>query len=221
MRVYFWNAPVDVASFRFRPASSGTVRKDGTRVNHGVVMANNPSKSRKPGKGTGGVRSSKRSVAFSRSDSFQQAASALGVLSRTDPGTARVRWQALKESAETDTSGDVPPDIYNAGQIATGINYSVVTLVNLNIVLSIRQSYDYGQTRPELQGALPPTLAAYERTFQDRFRQVMGRGPHNYGTKDRKRYAVTYAELLHMAGVPGIELAKELDEALLNRLEAL
>jgi len=154
-------------------------------------------------------------------DYFRQAANAIDVLSRTDRAAARVRWHALKESATTDSSGTDPPDIFDAGQIAAGINYPVVTLVKLSIVLSIRQSYDFAQTRRELEGALPPTPASYERTFLVRFRRVLSRAPHNYGTNERKRYAVTYAELLHIAGVPGVELVRELDKRLLDRLEAL
>jgi hypothetical protein len=181
-------------------------------------------------KGDGGPLSLKRSAFQSppmvphprrATDYFLQAAKGIDELSRTDPDAARDRWWALKNSAATDGSGADPPDIFDAGQIAVSINYPVLALVRLHIVLSIRESYDYGQTRPELRDALPPSLGSYERSFLSRFGEVLGRGPYNYGTKKRVRYAVTYAELLHMAGVPGLELVEKLDKPLLHRLEAL
>jgi hypothetical protein len=154
-------------------------------------------------------------------DFFCQVANNIDALSRTEPAAARARWGALKESAETDDSGGWPPDLFDAGAIATNINHPVVALVNLNIVLSIKQSYDYAQAREELKFALPPTLSAYERTFMKRFRAALGRDPYNFGSDRRKRHAVTYAELLHMYGVPGLVLVEELDRALRARLEAL
>jgi hypothetical protein len=108
-----------------------------------------------------------------------------------------------------------------AEAIARDINYPVGALVNLKILLSIRQSYDYAQARPELNAALPPSLSAYERSFQKRFKEKLGREPHNYESIKWKRYALTYAELLHMFDAVGLELAGELDGELSNRLEAL
>ncbi len=153
-------------------------------------------------------------------DFFCEAADAIDVLGRTDRPIARPRWKALKESAETDDSVGGPSELLTAEAIAKDMNHPVAALVKLKILLSIRQSYDYAKQRPELNAALPPSLSAYERSFQKRFKEKLGRQPHNYGSKKRKRYALTYAELLHMFDAVGLELAGELDGELSNRLEA-
>jgi hypothetical protein len=154
-------------------------------------------------------------------DFFCKAAIEIDVLSCTELATARVRWKALKESAETDGSGGNPPDLLDAGAIAAASNHPVAALVKLNILLSVRNSFDYVHARQELNAALPPSRSTYERTFLKRFRKRLGRDPYNFGSDERKRYAVTYAELLHMREAPGIELVEELDGALRNRLETL
>jgi hypothetical protein len=153
-------------------------------------------------------------------DLFCYAAQNIATLSMRDPDTARDRWLALKESAKTDTDGSLPPEIYDAAQIAAHINHWVLTLIKHRIVLSIRDSHDYLKTLPGLDGALP-TRASYERTFLGNFYAVHQRAPHNYGSTARPRYAVTYAELLHMHGIPGLNLVSRLKPALTQKLEAL
>jgi hypothetical protein len=168
---------------------------------------------------TPGKRTS--SAACLDEDYFCKAAWEIDELSVTDRRTAKARWKALQESATADESGAEPPILLDAAQIAVSINHSVITLLQFSLCLSIKASYLYLNTRKELQMALPPTLSAYERTFLNRFRSKLGREPHNFGSKERPRYAITYAELLHMQGVPGIDLVAGLDKALAKRLEAL
>ena len=86
-----------------------------------------------------------RSPTCKPNDYFCQAANDIDLLSQTDPATARARWKAAKESAQTDDSGAVPPELLTGEAIAKDINYPVAALVNLKILLSIRRSYDYAR----------------------------------------------------------------------------
>lgn len=154
-------------------------------------------------------------------DYFREAAEAIDKLRLTDVNLAKKRWKALKDSAASDTSGEGLPEIYDAGQIATSINHGIKTLTEQKIVLTSRQAFDYGQWRSEIRSELPPAFPTFGRSLKVKFHEIIGRLSHNFGTKKRPRYAITYAELLHLTKVPGINLVEELDQKLLARLEAL
>jgi hypothetical protein len=165
--------------------------------------------------------SKKSSTKKQDSDYFREAAGAIDKLDSSDANLAKKRWKALKDSAETDASGKEPPEVYDAGQITTGINHGIKTLIDSHIVLSTKQAFDYGQGRSEIQKELPPTYQAFSRSMKERFQQIFERLPYNFGTAKKPRYAITYAELLHLTKVPGINLVEELDQNLVARLEAL
>ena len=154
-------------------------------------------------------------------DHFCLSANQIDELGKSDPSTARSRWNALKESAETDDSGSNPPTLLDAAKIAFDIKHPVVVLLKAKIFLSVKECHEFGRTMPELKDALPLTLEAYQRTFKDRFHRVHNRYPHSCGTKKRNRFAITYAEFLHLEGAPGIDLIGELEIELTERLEAL
>lgn len=155
-------------------------------------------------------------------DYFCEAAYEIGELPETDSDLARDLWGALKESAQTDVEESSPLNIFTPSTIATNIEHTIEALRKKKVLLTIEQSYTFLGTISHLIGDfLPPSLGAFKRTFKKRFVDAIGRPPHNHGSEKRPRYAVTYAELLHMHKLPSLQLVQKLNKKLRDRLEEL
>jgi hypothetical protein len=156
-------------------------------------------------------------------DFFRRAVDEILELGQKDLRLARRLWSALQDSATTDVepTDDSFPLILEADKIGKSINFPIKGLIDLNILLTINTAWEYSQSRKDLQAVIPKALDSFRRQFKNLSLKILGRTPHNYGSRSQSRYAITYAELLHIAGLPGIDLVDELSVAAIENLKAL
>jgi hypothetical protein len=133
------------------------------------------------------------------------------------------RWESLQLSARTDPevdSGAVPKVATGLRVAAAWNNGHTAALHAEHILLAISQAHEFLSTRPELGTSLP-NPAAFRRNYLRRFRRVFRRSPTNVGSEEKPRYLLTYAEILYVENLLGVDLVAELPPAEVEELGGL